>query len=634
MNDLATRFERAADWREADFAPAYWLPPESPLAMPRQRLDAPAAPQSRASDTSPANIAARRLTVFGGAAILTGLVAVGPFLLYRRGAFDGLETLGFGIFLVLVSAIACWFCTALAGFFVLRTGREQDDLSFAPHPPAPSTRTALLMPIYNENAEAAFARLAALDASLARLRASSAFDIFVLSDSTRDEVIFAERAHFLSLRPLASSRLYLRRRAENLERKAGNISEWVRRFGGAYDFMIVLDADSSMTGDTLLRLADAMQRNPGVGLIQTAPTITGARTPFARMSQFGVRMYGRVAAAGLAWWAGAEASYWGHNAIVRVRAFAEAAGLPILPGPKPFGGHVLSHDVVEAALLRRAGWAVHVTAALGGSSEETPPTLTDFIARDHRWCQGNLQHLRLIGAEGLHPLSRSQLGMGAMAYLSSVLWFAGLAIGLTLQLREPVDWSSFWDFLRPSFTPFMLTSLLSGILLIGPKLLGCALVLSRPGERRAFGGAGAVVKSMSLEILLSAALAPILMVANTRAVFLTLRGRDVGWRPQQRDADGLAWRDAWRAMTWQMIAGAVFVAGLVSRPDMALCFAPIVLPLLFAAPLAVFTSRLPLGDAMARAGLLATPDERGLGAMPVMFRPAQRPVPAPQTASN
>jgi membrane glycosyltransferase len=637
MNDLATRFDRSADWREADVAPAFWLPPESPLAMPRQTLDpaldATAAPEPRKPATSPADISARRLAVFGGAAVLTALVAIGPFILYRRSGFDGLETLGFGVFLVLVSAIACWFCTALAGLFVLRTGREQDDLAFAPHPPLPTIRTALLMPVYNENAEAIFGRLAALDASLARLGASDAFDIFVLSDSTRDEVIFAERAAFLSLRPQAASRLYLRRRTQNVERKAGNISDWVRRFGGAYEFMVVLDADSSMAGETLLRLADAMQRNPGVGLIQTAPTITGAGTPFARMSQFGVRMYGRVAAAGLAWWAGAEASYWGHNAIVRVRAFAETCGLPILPGAKPFGGHVLSHDVIEAALLRRAGWAVHVTAALDGSCEETPPTLIDFIQRDHRWCQGNLQHLRLIGAPGLHPLSRSQLAMGAMAYLSSVLWFAGLAIGLTAQLRYPVDWASFWYVLHPSVTPFLLTSLLSGVLLIGPKLLGCALVLSRPGERRAFGGGGAVLKSMSLEIVLSAALAPVLMVANTRAVFLTLRGRDVGWRPQQRDAQGLAWRDAFHAMRWQMIAGLAFAAGLAVRPDMALSFAPIVLPLLFAAPLAVFSSRLSLGERLASAGLLATPDDHGLSAMPVVFRPVARPVPAPRSAS-
>ncbi len=623
MIELATRFERSSHWSDVAHAPS--LPPESPLLMPRQPLDETFMAEVETPTTSPANIAARRFAVFGGALVLTILVAIGPYILFGRNGLDGLETVGFGVFLVLAAAIACWFCTALAGHFVLRTAREQDDLGFAPHPPLPTTRTALLMPLYNEAADAAFGRLAALDTSLARLGASSAFDIFVLSDSTKDEVAFDERVAFRSLQPRAHSRLFLRRRPKNLERKAGNISEWVRRFGGAYDFMVVLDADSTMAGDTLLRLVDAMERHPGIGLIQTAPTITSASTLYARMSQFGVRMYGRVAAAGLAWWAGSEASYWGHNAIVRTRAFAESAGLPILPGAKPFGGHVLSHDVVEAALLRRAGWAVHVTAALDGSCEETPPTLLDFIQRDHRWCQGNLQHLSLIGAKGLHPISRAQLAMGAMAYLSSPLWFTGLVIGLVLQLRYPVDWSSFWYFLHPSLTPFMLTSLLSGLMLIGPKLLGCALVLSRPGERRAFGGGVAVLKSMALEVLLSAALAPILMVSNTKAVFLTLRGRDVGWRPQQRDATGLAWRDAFRAMGWQMTAGLAFAAGLCVRPDLAVCFAPIVLPLLMAAPLAVLTSRRSLGEALVKEGFLATPDDHGVSSMPVVFRGAARP---------
>ncbi|HZZ33471.1 MAG TPA: glucans biosynthesis glucosyltransferase MdoH [Phenylobacterium sp.] len=625
MTTLVSRLERPILGPEVVAPPAPWLPPEAPLAMPRQSIDEPGTADLAEAipATSPPGVVRRRVAVFGGALFLTILIAIGPYVLYARAGFNGLETAGLGVFIVLAGAIATWFCTAAAGHVVLANGREQDDLDFSPHPPLPTQRTALLMPLYNENAGAAFARLAALDASLARLGASDAFDIFVLSDSTREDCAAAEVAAYGAHRLVSHSRLYMRRRPQNTERKAGNIAEWVRRFGGAYAFMVVLDADSTMAGETLLRLVDAMERRPGVGLIQTAPTITGATTLIARMSQFGVRMYGRVAAAGLAWWAGSEASYWGHNAIVRTRAFAASCGLPILEGVKPFGGHVLSHDVIEAALLRRAGWAVHVTAALDGSCEETPPTLLDFIQRDHRWCQGNLQHLRLIGAKGLHPLSRAQLGMGCMAYLASPLWFAGLAIGLALQLEHPVDWTSFWYFLNPRFTPFMLTSVLSGVLLIGPKILGCVLVLSRPGERRAFGGAAAVLKGMGTEILLSAALAPVLMVANTKAVLQTLQGRDIGWRPQQRDAVGVAWRDAFRAMSWQMTAGLGFVAALCFRPDLSICFAPIVLPLLLAAPLAVFTSR-----RSAMADLLRTPDDLGVSAMPVVFRTNPRPVPA------
>ena len=588
-----------------------WLPEEAILEMPRQVVHEDAPAIRAVLETSPVDINRRRLILTASTVVVALLAAIAPFVLYARHGWDALEVTAFTLFAVLITAIACWFSSAAAGLVVLLRGRDQADLAFADQPPAPTTRTALLMPLYNEDAKAAFARLAAIDASLGRLGVSSAFDFFVLSDSTRDEAAMGELSAALSFRPQASSQVYYRRRMDNVERKAGNIADWTTRFGGAYDFMIVLDADSTMAGETVLRLVDAMERNPGVGLIQTAPTIVKASTLFARVSQFSVRLYGRVAAAGLAWWAGSEASYWGHNAILRTRAFADCAGLPILEGRKPFGGHVLSHDVVEAALMRRAGWAVHVTAALDGSCEETPPTITDFIRRDHRWCQGNLQHLGLIGAKGLSPMSRMQLAMGCMAYLSSPLWFASLVAGLVIQLQYPTDWASFGYMLHPEFSPFMLASLLSGVLLIGPKIMGAVLVLSRKAERRAFGGGRTVIKGMGMEIFLSALLAPILMIANTKAVAQILSGHDAGWHTQQRDSDGLAWSDAFRAMKWQMIAGLAFCAGLAFRPDLATWFAPIVLPLLFAAPIAVWTSRRRTGDAAAAAGYMVIPDEDG-----------------------
>ena len=608
MNSIAYRLDDWARAREVDPDGFDWLPEAAPLDMPRQSLeDAPAVSEIPVS--APADIARRRAIVFGAAGLLTVLAAIAPFVLYAREGWDKVEVLAFGIFLALIGAIACWFCSAAAGFVVLLKGREQDDLDFAPNPPAPRTRTALLMPLYHEDPQATFTRLAMIDAALHRLGVSSAFDIFVLSDSQREAAAAAERAAYQGFRLHAHSAVYYRRREHNAEHKAGNIVDWTCRFGGAYDFMIVLDADSTMAGETVLRLVDAMERNPGVGLIQTAPTIVGASTLFARISQFSVRLYGRVAAAGYAWWTGSEGSYWGHNAIVRVRAFASCAGLPVLPGEKPFGGHVLSHDVVEAALLRRAGWAVHVTAALDGSCEETPPTITDFMRRDHRWCQGNLQHLSLIGAKGLSPISRMTLLMGCLAYVSSPLWLASLIVGLAIQLQYPVDWASFWYFLNPSFSPFMLASALCGLLLIGPKLMGCALVLSRPRERRAFGGTKTVLKGMAAEIFLSATLAPILMVANTHAVLQTLRGYDAGWHAQQRDADGIAWRDAFRMMGWQMFVGAGFAVALCWRPDLIAFFVPIVLPLLFAPALAVMTSRRRWGEAVASRGYLLIPDD-------------------------
>ncbi len=626
MNSLAMRREDfLVD--AVDFPADSWLPADAPLDMAIQDLHV--APDHAAmtgpTATAPADVGRRRLVLAGLTTLITLLSAVAPFILYGRKGWDGLEITAFGLFLVLIASIGCWFSNAAIGLWVLMTNREQKDLAFAPHPAAPTTRTALLMPLYNEDAHTALARLAAIDAGLARLGVTEAFDLFVLSDTNKLEALLAEQSAFASFRLRAHSNAFYRHREENVEKKAGNIADWTRRFGAAYDFMLVLDADSTMAGETVLRLVDAMERNPGIGLIQTAPTIVKAQTPFARVSQFSVRLYGRVAAAGLAWWTGSEGSYWGHNAILRTRAFAEACGLPHLPGRKPFGGHVMSHDVVEAALLRRAGWAVHVTAALDGSCEETPPTITDFIRRDHRWCQGNLQHAALIGARGLTGMSRLQLFMGILSYVASPLWFASLVTGLVIQLYYPIDWASFFYFLKPQFTPFMLASVLAGVLLIGPKIMGAVLVLSRPRERRAFGGGRQILKGMAAEITMSALLAPILMVANTKAILKILCGQDAGWHAQERDTDGISWGDALRAMRWQMAVGLGFVAALAFRPDLAMFFVPIVMPLLLAALIAVWTSRRATGEALARNGFLVTPAGDQQSAMPTVLHGPMRP---------
>lgn len=596
-----------------------WLPLEAPLAMPRQSMNDPMAAETPV--TSPANISRRRRLLALGTFTITALAAITPVVMYSRDGFQPLEMIAFGLFALLITAIACWFVNSAVGLSLLLRNRDQEDLDFSAWPPQPVTRTALLMPLYHEDATAALNRLAALDASLHKLGVSEHFDLFVLSDSRKAPAVAAEQTAFTLLRLRAHSSAFYRRREENSEAKAGNVAEWTRRFGGAYDFMVVLDADSTMAGDTVLRMVDAMERNPGVGLIQTAPTIVKAQTLFARVSQFGVRLYGRVAAAGLAWWTGSEGSYWGHNAILRVKAFADAAGLPELSGIKPWGGHVLSHDVVEAGLLRRAGWAVHVTAALDGSCEETPPTITDFIRREHRWCQGNLQHLRFLFAKGLHPMSRLQLAMGCMAYLASPLWLGSLVAGLAIELQYPVDWTSFFYFLNPQFSPFMLASLLAGVLLMGPKVMGAVVVLSRPRERRAFGGGRQVVKGMLAEIALSAILAPILMIANTVAVMQFARGRDAGWAPQQREADGLAFGDAVRAMGWQLVAGFGFVGALCVRPDLTAFFLPIVLPLLLSPWIAVWTSRVSSGAAFEKKGLLVVPAEDQGVAVPTVHAP-------------
>ena len=361
MNSLALRSEDFLSGA-VEYGADGWLPDEAPLDMPRQDFGVETATVSAPLPTTPAKVKGRRLVLLAATVMVTTLAAIAPFILYARHGFDGLEMLAFGLFLILIASIACWFSNSAIGLWVLMTDREQDDLDFRPHPSAPTTRTALLMPLYNEDAYTALGRLAQIDAGLARLGVTDAFDLFVLSDTNKEEALMLEQAAFAGFRIRAHSQAFYRHREKNTEAKSGNITDWTRRWGAAYEFMIVLDADSTMAGETVLRLVDAMERNPGIGLIQTAPTIVKASTLFARVSQFSVKLYGRVAAAGLAWWTGSEGSYWGHNAILRTRAFAEAAGLPVLPGKKPFGGHIMSHDFVEAA---------HVSTAVG-DGERSP----------------------------------------------------------------------------------------------------------------------------------------------------------------------------------------------------------------------------------------------------------------------
>jgi membrane glycosyltransferase len=407
------------------------LPDEAPLPMPTQSLRQ-ASPRTRRFPSTPKAMALRRFVVIGGAIVMTGF---GANEMYKVLAVNGATPLAIfmlALFVALFAWIALSFTSAIAGFIsVISKGGSR---LLTPGTP-PTTRTALLMPTYNESPARIMAGLQAIDEELRP--AQSQFDIFILSDTTNPEVWIEEEKAFLALRQKTNgaARIFYRHRAKNTARKAGNIAEWVTRFGGAYPQFLILDADSVMRGDTLIALARAMEAHPDVGLIQTLPIITGGTTLFARMQQFAGRVYGPVIAHGIAWWHGAEGNYWGHNALIRTQAFAEQAGLPELHGRKPFGGHILSHDFIEAALMRRGGWAIHMMPGLEGSYEESPPSLIDLAVRDRRWCQGNLQHTAILPARGLHWVSRMHLLTGIGSYITAPLWLLFLLSGILIALQ-------------------------------------------------------------------------------------------------------------------------------------------------------------------------------------------------------
>lgn len=594
-------------------APEPALPPEAPLAMPAQ--DFRRRPERVRSGTRlGAAIIARRTFVFGGAIALTGLAAYEMYKVLDVGGLTYLEYAVLVLFVVLFAWIALAFTNALGGAISLLSGRKALGIDAGAPLPAPTIRTALLMPCYNEEPNRVFAGLEATWRSLEATGRAGLFDVFILSDTTDPDVWVAEEAAFLALRRRTGGRFFYRRRAQNTDRKAGNIADWVTRFGGAYEAMLILDADSVMTGDCMVRLAHALERSPDAGLIQTLPVIVGGRTLFARLQQFAGRLYGPLIAHGLAWWHGPQSNYWGHNAIIRTRAFASSAGLPHLKGRKPFGGHILSHDFVEAALLVRAGWGVHMVAGLPGSYEEGPPSLTDLAVRDRRWCQGNLQHAAVLPVRGLRFASRIHLLTGIGSYVSAPLWLLMLLAGLLTSLQArfvPPDYfpSGFalfpvWPAQDPVRAAWVFGATMAVLLM--PKFIAFALMLGDGTARRGFGGAGRTFLGMISEILLSGLMAPVTMVSQSFAVVSILMGRDGGWNPQRRDDGSLGWREAFRHFWPHTLLGLGLAAATaaIAWPLMA-WMSPVILGLLTAVPLAVWTSR-----PRRPGGLLETPEAK------------------------
>lgn len=601
--------------QDGGHAPIPLLPEGNPLEMPPSQLWT-LPPQKRTPRFSRLRLAWRRMWIFAGTAALTFGGAYAMYKVVEVSGITALESVVLALYVVLFAWIAFSFTSALSGFFVLLF-RKCDDFKLPTVGPLPpiASKTALLLPTYNEDPGHVVARLQAIHESIGVTGYAGRFDWFLLSDTSDPAIWIAEEARLLRLREeKRASNIYYRHRYDNSARKSGNIGEWVSRFGGHYDHMIVLDADSLMSGDTIVRLVAAMEQNLDIGLIQTLPIIVNAKTLFSRLQQFAGRLYGPMIAAGIAWWHGPDGNYWGHNAIIRIHAFAGDAGLPRLPGRKPFGGHILSHDFIEAALMRRAGWAIRMAPTLDGSFEESPPSLLDFAARDRRWCQGNLQHAAILPAPGLHWMSRIHLLTGIGSYLTSPLWMIFLVFGILISLQA--------QFVRPEYFPegFSLfpqwpaqdstraAEVFAGTvgLLIFPKLLAFILLQTRREELKQFGGTFRTLAGVLIEILMSSFIAPIMMVFQSRAVVESLLGRDAGWQVQRRSDGAIPRREMTRKCAEPTVLGLTMAASAyaVSIP-LLLWMSPIVLGLLLAIPIANVTS----SSRLSMSCLLAIPEE-------------------------
>jgi membrane glycosyltransferase len=532
-----------------------------------------------------------------------------------------LELLLVIFFAILYAWISNGFWTSTAGFFALM--RRHDRFIAADRSETAERaggRTAVLMPIFNEKVDRVYAGLYTVFRSLERTGHIDSYDFFILSDSTDGDRWVEEEAAWNDLCEAVQGhgRIFYRNRRVHIKRKSGNIADFCRRWGANFRYMIVLDADSIMTGPAMVTMTAIMERNPSVGILQTFPKAANAQTLFARLQQFAGNLYGPMFAAGLHFWQLGDAQYWGHNAIIRIEPFMKHCALPLLSGSPPLGGEILSHDFVEAALMRRAGWSVWLAHGIEGSYEEMPPSLADDLGRDRRWCQGNLQHLRLLFTKGLIPVHRVLFFLGAMAYVSGLLWFLFLAISTTEAISEalsvyvyfPHRYSLFpdWPVWNPAWAIALVSS--TAMLLFLPKFLCLVVVALKQRRTSEYGGMVRLLASMAAEIFLSTLFAPVRMIFHSKFVFDTLLGRRVGWSAQQREEHALSWSESMRLHGPGMVFGFAWGAVvLLITPSFFWWLVPIIASLILSVPFSVWTSRSAVGERSGKLGLFLSPEE-------------------------
>ncbi|HTT09646.1 MAG TPA: glucans biosynthesis glucosyltransferase MdoH [Burkholderiaceae bacterium] len=549
------------------------------------------------------------LLVFVPALCATRLFAGG----LASDASDWLAWIELGLFGALSAWVLAGFWTGVMGFITVARGRDSAGISAADvrgRPIDPRARTAIVMPICNEHVPTVFAGLRSTCESLAATGAAQLFDFFILSDTNDPDLRTAEAAAWNDLVDATGGRgrIFYRWRPLRTRRKAGNVADFCRRWGRNYRYMVVLDADSVMSGECLTTLVRLMETHPDAGIIQTAPKAVGCDTLHARAQQFAARVSGTLFSVGMQYWQLGESHYWGHNAIIRVRPFMQHCGLARLPGRGALAGEIMSHDFIEAALMRRAGFHVWLVPDLGGSYEQVPPNLLTELQRDRRWCHGNLQNFRLFLEPGLHPVHRAMLAAGAFAYAAAPLWLAFTLLS-TLGAASYASPLTLAALSNPSMLVLLVTM---AALLIVPKVLAVVAVFLR-NEQHRYGGGLRLIASACLEFAMSTLYAPIRMVFHTGYVLSILAGRHGGWQSPPREEAGTPWREALRRHGGHaLLALAWFLAVFEADAGRAWWLLPLLCGLMLAVPLSVLGSRAAVGRYLRERGVLLIPEERGL----------------------
>ncbi len=502
------------------------------------------------------------------------------------------------------------FWNALIGLWLLHFRKdalaEVAPYAAAGDQPAPlRVKTAVFMTVRNEDPQRAILRLRTVKASVDATGEGAVFSYFVLSDTNNPEVAAAEEQAVEAWKSADPdrARIVYRRRADNTGFKAGNVRDFCARWGKDYGLMLPLDADSLMSGEQVVRLVRMMQAHPKIGILQSLVVGMPSTSAFARIFQFGMRHGMRSYTMGQAWWVGDCGPFWGHNALVRIKPFHEQCDLPMLPGKPPLGGHVLSHDQVEATLMRRAGYEVRVLPVERGSWEENPPTMLEFARRDVRWCQGNMQYLKLLDLPGLYPMSRFQLVWAILMFIGIPAWT------LMIALLPVAAWEG-------RSVPDFPVALASGLYLtfftmyLMPKIAGVLDVMLTKGGVKSYGGWLRFVPGAALELAFSFLQGAVSTIRTSIFMVGLLFGKSVVWGGQSRDAQGLSWATAAQNLWPQMLFG-VIVCGalLVIEPAVLWWSLPLTAGYLLAVPFAVLTADPRVGRVLQRLGVCGIPED-------------------------
>jgi membrane glycosyltransferase len=552
----------------------------------------------------------RTLFVVLFAATMAGTLALAALAL-SPGGIDFLDIALLVLFAITLPWMVAGFWNAVIGFLIMRFSADP----MATILPATArirgnepvtASTAILLCIRNELPERMIRNLEPMLAGLAAPGCGERFSLYVLSDTSDAGIAATEEACFVALTARWRDRIAItyRRRAVNTAYKAGNIREFCERWGSKHDFAVTLDVDSFMTADAILRLVRLMQADPKLGILQGLIVGLPSTSAFARVFQFGMRLGMRSYTIGSAWWQGDCGPYWGHNAVLRLEPFIAHCALPVLSSDGADDRHILSHDQIEAVLMRAAGYDVRVLPQEDLGWEENPPTLLEFIRRDLRWCQGNMQYWRFLSLPGLKPVSRYQLVLAMLMFISSPAWIGLLILGtLAVALSDTPA-----GFIRPDAGMAWLVCVL--VMWFSPKIATAVDILLRPGPRRDFGGVGLFILNYLIETVYSIVLCPIVWFGHT--IFLTglLFGREIGWIGQTRDDHAVPFTLALHNLWPHTLLGFAALAVLALTQPMAIPYALFLAagPAL-AVPFAMITAWPLVGNFAVRTGIGRLPEE-------------------------